>query len=145
MNDSGKFEDRWVYLKPQTNRCVFIDPERRIYLPIAHAEGKIVTNQEEHIKKLKVKGHIAFTYVDAHGREGGYPVNPNGSMGSVAGLTDTTGRVLGLMPHPERFIKPTHHPRWTRLKDDIHCDGMIIFNQAVSYVQDHLLVGPVIK
>ncbi len=145
MNDSGKYEDRWVYLKPHTDRCVFIDPDRQIYLPIAHAEGKVVTNRQEYITSLQAAGHVAFTYVDAHGREGGYPVNPNGSMGAIAGLTDTTGRVLGLMPHPERFIKPTHHPHWTRLRDQVHCDGMIIFNQAVSYVKNHLLADPVIK
>ena len=68
-----------------------------------------------------------------YGREGGYPINPNGSTDSVAGLTDTTGRVLGLMPHPERFVRRTQHPRWTRL-GDLDSDGMTIFNNAVKHI-----------
>jgi len=115
-NDSGKFEDRWVYLAPQGDKCVFIEPGRRIYLPIAHGEGKVVAKDEATLDKLKSAGHVAFRYVDKDGRQGDYPVNPNGSTESIAGLTDGTGRVLGLMPHPERFTRPTHHPRWTRVR-----------------------------
>jgi len=135
-NDSGKFEDRWVYLSPQTERCVFIEPGRQIYLPIAHAEGKIVTKDHAALNKLKSEGHLAFKYVDENGQEGDYPVNPNGSADSVAGLTDTTGRVLGLMPHPERFVRRTQHPRWTRL-GDIDSDGMTIFNNAVKHIGEN--------
>ena len=135
-NDSGKFEDRWVYLTPQTERCVFIEPGRRIYLPIAHGEGKVVTKAPAVLEQLKAGGHIAFKYVDENGEEGDYPINPNGSMDSIAGLTDTTGRVLGLMPHPERFMRPTQHPRWSRLKNEAG-DGMTIFNNAVKYVQEN--------
>lgn len=136
-NDSGKYEDRWVYLAPQTDRCVFIEPGRRIYLPVAHAEGKIVTKDQATLDRLKSDGHLAFKYVDANGREGGYPINPNGSVDSIAGLTDTTGRVLGLMPHPERFVRRTQHPRWTR-QDHVDIDGMTIFNNAVKYVRENL-------
>ena len=89
------------------------------------------------MEKLKSSGHIAFKYVDENGKEGDYPINPNGSMDSIAGLTDTTGRVLGLMPHPERFVRPTHHPHWTRLKEKPACDGITIFNNAVKYLQEH--------
>jgi len=135
-NDSGKFEDRWVYLAPQTDRCVFIEPGRQIYLPIAHAEGKIVTNDQATLDRLKSEGHLAFKYVDATGAEGDYPVNPNGSAESIAGLTDTTGRVLGLMPHPERFVRRTQHPRWTR-PENVDSDGMTIFNNAVKYIGEN--------
>ncbi len=135
-NDSGKFEDRWVYLSPQTERCVFIEPGRQIYLPIAHAEGKIVTKDQATLDRLKSEGHLAFKYVDENGLEGDYPVNPNGSADSVAGLTDTTGRVLGLMPHPERFVRRTQHPRWTRL-GDLDSDGMTIFNNAVKHIGEN--------
>jgi phosphoribosylformylglycinamidine synthase len=86
---------------------------------------------------LKGEGHIAFKYVDENGNEGDYPINPNGSVDSIAGLTDTTGRVLGLMPHPERFVRPTQHPRWSRLKN-VDSDGMTIFRNAVKYVQRNL-------
>ncbi len=136
-NDSGKFEDRWVHLAPETDRCVFIEPGRQIYLPIAHGEGKIVTKDEATLEKLKSEGHIALKYVDENGHEGDYPVNPNGSRESIAGLTDTTGRVLGLMPHPERFVRRTQHPRWTR-SGDIDSDGMTIFTNAVKYVRENL-------
>jgi len=136
-NDSGKFEDRWVYLAPQTDKCVFVEAGRQIYLPVAHAEGKVAARDEATLEKLKSEGQIAFKYVDKDGREGGYPVNPNGSMGSVAGLTDTTGRVMGLMPHPERYVRPTHHPHWTRVKGKEDSDGMTIFNNAVTYVREN--------
>ncbi len=135
-NDSGKYEDRWVYLAPQTDRCVFIESGRQIYVPIAHAEGKIVTKDQAALDRLKSNGHLAFKYVDASGAEGDYPVNPNGSVESIAGLTDATGRVLGLMPHPERFVRRTQHPRWTR-SDSVDCDGMTIFNNAVKYIGEN--------
>jgi phosphoribosylformylglycinamidine synthase len=137
-NDSGKFEDRWVYLAPQTDKCVFIDPNRQIYLPIAHGEGKVVTSDAATLEDLKSTGRIAFKYVDKDGNEGPFPINPNGSTESIAGLTDPTGRVLGLMPHPERHIHRTHHPHWTRTKTDAEPDGMTIFNNAVKYVKQNL-------
>jgi len=137
-NDSGKFEARWVYLAPQSDRCVFIEPGRQIYLPVAHAEGKIVVRDEATLAELKSEGRVAFKYVDKDGEEGDYPVNPNGSTESIAGLTDATGRVLGLMPHPERYVRATHHPRWTRREKDVDADGMTIFNNAVRYVRENL-------
>ncbi|MBA7654922.1 Phosphoribosylformylglycinamidine synthase subunit PurQ [subsurface metagenome] len=151
-NDSGKFEDRWVYLAPQTDKCIFIDPGRQIYLPIAHGEGKVVTADAAILEKLKSDGHIAFKYVDENGEEGPYPVNPNGSVDSIAGLTDTTGRVLGLMPHPERHIRPTQHPHWTRSdtrttspalgkggtsRETRTTDGTTIFDNAVKFIQEN--------
>jgi len=137
-NDSDKFEDRWVYLKPQADHCVFIEKGRQIYLPIAHAEGKVVVKDDTIIEQLRSQGHIAYKYVDQQGEEGPYPINPNGSTESIAGLTDATGRVLGLMPHPERFVHMTHHPRWSRRSGDSHCDGMTLFENAVAYVRAHL-------
>jgi phosphoribosylformylglycinamidine synthase len=136
-NDSGKYEDRWVYLAPQTEKCVFIDSGRQIYLPVAHAEGKVVAKDEGTLEDLKSQGQIAFKYVNENGEEDGYPVNPNGSVDSIAGLTDTTGRVLGLMPHPERFVRRTQHPHWTRLRERTDADGTTIFNNAVRYIQEN--------
>jgi phosphoribosylformylglycinamidine synthase len=137
-NDSGKFEDRWVYLAPQTDRCIFIERGRQIYLPVAHGEGKVVTKDAKVLEKLRSDGYIAFKYVDENGKEGDYPINPNGSVDSIASLTDTTGRVLGLMPHPERFVRPTQHPRWSRLKNRRDGDGMTIFNNAIRFIQQNL-------
>ena len=136
-NDSGKFEDRWVYLAPQTDKCIFIEPGRQIYLPVAHAEGKVVTKDDAAMEKLKSAGHIAFKYVDENGKEGAYPINPNGSIDSIAGLTDTTGRILGLMPHPERFVRPTHHPHFSRLNEKPASHGITIFNNAVKYIKEN--------
>jgi len=130
-NDSGKFEDRWTYLQPATDKCVFIDPERRIYLPVAHGEGKVCFADEAILQRVQA-GQVAFRYVDEAGRFGAYPVNPNGSVDHIAGLCDTTGRVLGLMPHPERFVHPTQHPRWTRGRIS-QPDGLAIFVNAVRY------------
>jgi phosphoribosylformylglycinamidine synthase len=128
-----------VYLAPQTDKCVFIDPQQRLYAPVAHGEGKVVTRDDEALQKLRSEGHIAFKYVDADGKEGPFPINPNGSVDSIAGLTDATGRVLGLMPHPERFVRRTQHPHWSRLGEDLQPDGIKIFCNAVRYVRENLL------
>lgn len=136
-NDSDKFENRWVYLAPRTDRCVFVEPGRHLYLTVGHGEGKVVAQDPSVLSRLRSKRHIAFQYVDAQGREGGYPINPNGSMASIAGLTDATGRILGLMPHPERFVHPTQHPRWTRMNGNVECDGRTIFDNAVKYIRSH--------
>ena len=137
-NDSGKFEDRWVYLAPSSRKCVFIDPEKRIYLPIAHGEGKVVFESDEVFEKIKAGDQIVFRYVDENGNSGLFPVNPNGSTDSIAGLCDSTGRVMGLMPHPERFVRFTQHPHWTRLKDKTRADGRTVFYNAVKYVKENL-------
>jgi len=137
-SDRGKYDDRWVYLAPQVERCIFIERGRQIYLPIAHGEGKVVTKDKATLEKLRSGGHIAFKYVDENGKEGDYPVNPNGSVDSIAGLTDATGRVLGLMPHPERYVRATQHPHWSRLANKRNGDGMTIFANAVKFVQENL-------
>jgi phosphoribosylformylglycinamidine synthase len=137
-NDSGKFEDRWVYLEPVSSRCVFIEQGRRIALPIAHGEGKVVFKDEATRQQINGGGFVAFRYVDANGNAGGFPINPNGATDAIAGLTDSTGRVMGLMPHPERFIRITQHPHWTRLGDKKEADGITIFNNAVGYAQKNL-------
>ena len=136
-NDCDKFEARWNYLQPGTDKCVFINPGQRIYLPIAHGEGKVVTRTPEVLEELQSQGHIAFRYVDKDGNFGDFPVNPNGAVDHIAGLTDSTGRVLGLMPHPERFIRSTQHPQWTRMPKGFDADGMTIFDNAVKYVKEN--------
>ena len=130
-NDSGKFEDRWVYLKPATDKCVFITPGQQLYLPVAHGEGKVYLHDD--IAKSVNENQIAFRYVDSNGHFGGYPINPNGAPDHIAGLCDTTGQIFGLMPHPERHIHKTHHPRWTRNEGNETPDGLTIFRNAVNY------------
>lgn len=134
-NDCGVFQDRWVYLKKSLLcPCVWTKglPEV-IYLPIAHGEGKFIPKSEEVLDRLKAAGQIVFQYSDARGKLGGYPVNPNGSVDSIAGLCDPTGHVFGLMPHPERHVTGLQHPRWTREGLKKHGDGQLIFQNAVSY------------
>jgi phosphoribosylformylglycinamidine (FGAM) synthase-like amidotransferase family enzyme len=116
-NDSARFEDRWIRMKSSARGCAFVPPGITVNLPIAHGEGKLVSKDDVVRARLCEAGHIALTYCDAEGRPGPYPINPNGSEDDVAGLCDRTGRVFGLMPHPERFVYATQHPEWTSHRD----------------------------
>ncbi len=132
MNDSERFEDRWVYLKINENRSVFTQGMKKIIaLPVAHAEGKFVAKDNTTLQKIE--NQIVFTYVDQDGNQDGYPANPNGSILGIAGIADKTGRVLGLMPHPERHISYLQHPNHTREKLAKDGDGLQIFKNAVAY------------
>ncbi|MEO0184979.1 MAG: phosphoribosylformylglycinamidine synthase I [candidate division WOR-3 bacterium] len=131
-NDSERFEDRWVDLKVYPERSVFTKGiKRNITLPVAHAEGKFVVKNKQILKRIEKQ--IVFQYVDEKGRLGGYPYNPNGSFMNIAGITDKTGRILGLMPHPERHISYLQHPLHTRKRLDKNGDGFKIFENAVEY------------
>jgi len=132
-NESGRYEDRWVHLESFSDRCVFMPKGRRIYLPVAHAEGKFIPKDDATLKQLVANDQIVFRYVDENGQRGGFPINPNGAIDDIAGICDTTGRVMGMMPHPERHIERTQHPQWTRLPEDAGGDGRVIFEQAVKY------------
>ncbi|MFO0983962.1 MAG: phosphoribosylformylglycinamidine synthase I [Planctomycetota bacterium] len=113
-NDSDHYEDRWVQLKVGTTRSPFFPHEDQFELPVAHAEGKLVMRNDG-VAAAVLKDHVVLQYVDASGRPTQrYPENPNGSAHAIAGLCDRSGRVLGLMPHPERHFFGHHHPRWTR-------------------------------
>ena len=133
-NDRGLFEDRWVHLRVDTDRCVFLGQGEVIDMPIAHAEGKFVPADAMPIEALEKGNQIAVRYVDPDGNAGaGYPCNPNGSVGDVAGLCDATGRIFGLMPHPERNVLPWHHPHWTRRGAGEEGDGLRVFKRGVAY------------
>jgi phosphoribosylformylglycinamidine synthase len=134
-NDSDKFEDRWVHLEACSGKCVFMRGPGRIYLPVAHGEGKFVTSSPAVLRSLNEDDQVAFRYTTANGGVPGYPANPNGSMENIAGITDATGRILGLMPHPERHVHRTHHPQWTRLGVGGEPDGLAIFSNAVGYFE----------
>ena len=133
-NDSGKFEDRWVRLQTSGQRCVFFAGCDSLYLPVAHAEGKFVPRDAAVLTALESAGQLVLRYVGANGNgSASYPDNPNGSVGAVACVCDPTGRVCGLMPHPERHIDPTQHPRWTRGPLPPEGDGLAVFRNAVRY------------
>lgn len=136
LNDSGHYEDRWVNLRVATSNCVFLYGIDHLYLPVAHAEGKFVVTETSVLQRLQQAGCVALTYANPPAELAEpieYPANPNGSMGHVAGLCDETGRVFGLMPHPERFLDRTQHPRWTRESMSETGDGLAIFQNAVRY------------
>lgn len=132
-NTNGRFEDRWVHLAAGTNTSPFLKGVSRMYLPIAHGEGNFVCQKDWILKGLDQTNQVALRYVDPAGKPSGPPYNPNGSQDDIAGLTDYSGRVFGLMPHPERHILPTQHPRWTREGLKQEGDGMAIFRNAVGY------------
>jgi phosphoribosylformylglycinamidine synthase len=127
------FQDRWVYLQVNPRKCPFLTGIERMYVPIAHGEGRFICREAWQLKGLEQTGQVVLRYVDEHGRPGGFPVNPNDSQGDVAGVCDATGRVLGLMPHPERHVLPTQHPRWTRNGLAAEGDGLALFRNAVRY------------
>jgi phosphoribosylformylglycinamidine synthase len=130
-NDNGRFEDRWVHLRVDSSKCVFLPEGEILALPVAHGEGKFIPRDDDLLNRLRADGQIALRYVDADGKPGPFPVNPNGSVDDVAGICDPSGRVLGLMPHPERFVEITHHPQWTRT-DLTRADGRVFFERAFA-------------
>jgi phosphoribosylformylglycinamidine synthase I len=149
LNQSGKFEDRWIDLAVAGDKCVFLRGIERMYLPIAHAEGQFITRDAATLQRLDAAGQLVLRYALPQGGTGDggqgtgditrnsplpFPHNPNGAQLNVAGLCDETGRVFGLMPHPERHIDPTHHPRWTREQHD-RGNGLAVFENAVRFFQ----------
>ncbi len=131
QNDSAKFEDRWIHMKAASRPSAFMPADVVVAMPIAHGEGKLVAADQTVSRRLAAGGHIALTYSDEQGRPGPYPINPNGSEMDIAGLIDATGRILGLMPHPERHVYPHQHPEWTNRRNE-KADGRILFNTAVQ-------------
>jgi phosphoribosylformylglycinamidine synthase len=133
-NASARFEDRWIHLQANSTRCPwFLAGYERFAVPVAHGEGKFVCRESWILKGLEQTGQICLRYVDATGQPGRYPVNPNGSQGDAAGVCDATGRVLGLMPHPERHALPTQHPQWTRRGLAPEGEGLRLFKNAVGF------------
>ncbi|TWT82556.1 Phosphoribosylformylglycinamidine synthase [Planctomycetes bacterium CA13] len=138
-NDHGRFEDRWVDLVVDETPCVFLKGIERMYLPMAHAQGKFVAAGPKVIESMQQAGRLAVRYANGdHGKVQNeplpFPINPNGADANTAGVCDASGRVFGLMPHPERHIDPTQHPFWTRRKTQpSQGDGMAMFNNAIEW------------
>ncbi|MBV8076264.1 MAG: phosphoribosylformylglycinamidine synthase I [Planctomycetaceae bacterium] len=132
-NDSGHFESRWVRMVPTPGRSPFLTDADPIELPVAHGEGKFLLADPSALATLEAAGQVVLRYADEAGRPTEeYPANPNGSPRAVAGVCDPTGRIFGLMPHPERYVDPLHHPRWTRRASGREPDGLRIFRNAVA-------------
>ncbi len=135
-NDSGRFEDRWVHLvRDADTRCIWLNGIDRLELPIRHGEGKFVVADRDQLARLQASGCLALRYANADhtSAAGQYPENPNGSMDDVAGLCDPSGKIFGLMPHPEAFTERTHHPQWTRQTLPEEGAGLAIFRNAVDH------------
>lgn len=140
LNDSGRYEDRWVRVQAEVSDCPFLVSGEVYHLPVAHAEGKVVVGGgASGAARLVEAGCIVLRYVGQNGEPPVYPENPNGSIENAAGLINSTGRVFGLMPHPERNILPTHCPYGVRdisLDNGVEapCDGAKIFHNAVAFL-----------
>ena len=156
-NDNGKYTALWVRLKVCSSKNVFLRGIDELDVPIAHGEGKLVVRDPATLDRWQQNGQCALTYVPparraSEGSDGNgegnhslarraseetallpFPINPNGSMANLAGLSDPSGRVLGLMPHPERFLFATQHPHWTRLGLRGEGAGMRLFRNAIEY------------
>lgn len=133
-NQSGRFEARWVRLRVATARCPFLREGEILELPVEHGEGRVVTADAAAADALFSGGHVAVQYIDSTtGGTETYPANPNGSVRGIAGLCDSTGRIMGLMPHPDRYLDPTQHPLWTRKGAAEITDGLRVFRNGVAY------------
>ena len=146
-NDCGNFRDAWVHLKAMPSTCVFTQGLDHVELPIRHGEGKFYADGPI-LAELADRGQIALKYATPSGNAamGRFPHNPNGSLMDIAGICDPTGRVLGLMPHPEAHISSMQHPTWTRDKEtwrrrgepypEPEGAGLAIFRNAVAYLRE---------
>lgn len=146
-NDCGNFRNDWVHLSVnKTSPCVFTKGLELIELPIRHGEGKLVAD-ESMMNELEKNGQLVVKYAKPDGSlaNGSFPENPNGALRDVAGICDPSGRVFGLMPHPEAFCNFTNHPEWTFKKEQAKRkgqnimssdpDGLKIFRNAVDYLK----------
>lgn len=127
-NAVGRFQGRWVNLEARPGNCVFLKGVTSMHLPVAHGEGRFVARKEWILRGLEQAGQTVLRYSGD-----GFPANPNGSEGNVAGLCDATGRVFGLMPHPERAALAVQLPERTRAGLANEGDGMQVFRNAVEY------------
>ncbi len=134
-NDSDRYECRWVHLRNERSAADWLPAGEIWPCPVAHAEGQIALASGA-LEELEAGGRIVFRYVTAQGAEPRYPDAPNGSVSDIAGLCDATGRVLGLMPHPERNLTPWNHPRWTRLPERRAGEGLAFFQALVRAARD---------
>ncbi|TET88632.1 MAG: phosphoribosylformylglycinamidine synthase subunit PurQ [Desulfobacteraceae bacterium] len=149
-NDSGNFVDRWVTLRTQEDSiCIFTRGISTLELPVRHGEGKFYAKKNI-IDRLIEKKQVVIRYSDEQGRpaQGKWPFNPNGSLYDIAGVCDSTGRIFGIMPHPEAYNHYTNHPDWTRKREELarmgkeiekeEGEGITIFRNAVQYIQENL-------
>lgn len=139
-NDSGRFEDRWCRLAVDPlSPSVYTRGVDRLYLPVRHGEGKFIA-PDQILDRMEQQHLIPLRYAGADGLPTlRFPDNPNGSLRAVAGVCDPTGRLMGLMPHPEAYLHRTNHPRWTREELPEEGEGVVFFRNACRFVKENLL------
>lgn len=142
QNDCGTFQDRWVRLRFEpSSPCVFTRGLDYMDLPVRHGEGKVFTLDKKLLQKIEDAGCVPCRYADpVSGKPTQrFPHNPNGALNAIAGLCDPTGRIFGLMPHPEAYLYPENHPLWDLQKIQgglpDHGLGLHLFRNAVEYLK----------
>jgi phosphoribosylformylglycinamidine synthase I len=148
FNDCGNFRDQWVTLKViPTSSCIFTAGLDIFELPVRHGEGKFYA-EETILQRLMGENQVVLQYAlsDGSPADRKFPFNPNGSVYDIAGICDPSGRIFGLMPHPEAFNHPTNHPDWPRLKEkqkrrqenteSVPTPGIRLFQNAVAYIRN---------
>lgn len=140
-NECGRFQDRWCYLKVDADSPSLYTKgiEGGVYLPVRHGEGKFLVDEAKTLDAIEAKHLACLKYSDKlyAAPTMAFPENPNGSVNAIAGICDETGRIMGLMPHPEAFVHRTQHPRWTREELPEEGEGLIFFKNAAKYVKEN--------
>lgn len=131
-NNSAKFEDRWVWVKNTQKNSIWLNKITQLYLPVRHGEGKFITKDKIILDDIEQNNQISLKYIDPSNESVKYPFNPNGSVLDIAGITNKTGTVFGLMPHPEAFLFKENHPNWTE-NIQIEHTGLEIFKNGIKY------------
>ncbi|MFH0875297.1 MAG: phosphoribosylformylglycinamidine synthase subunit PurQ [archaeon] len=149
-NDSGRYEDRWVKLKFNKNSpCIATRSIDEMNIPVRHGEGKLITENDDILYRIMKNNHYFAQYIDPVTKipTMNYPLNPNGAINAIAGLCDETGRIFGMMPHPEAYLLFENHPHWTRLRRELkdqgkevpkYGEGVKIFKNIVNYCEVNL-------
>lgn len=143
-NTNNRYECRWVHIKNSSSNCVFTEGIALTHLPVAHGEGRFYCPGKTY-EELKNNNQIVFTYCNGNGEDadGVYPLNPNGSLNDVAAICDKSGRIMGMMPHPERALYPHNEPDFHLKKEiakrenkkmpEVIETNFMIFKNAVNF------------
>lgn len=145
-NEQGVFRDTWITVRGNPDSpCIFTKGIDLLPLPIRHGEGKFMAMDEQMLARLEAENLVALRYVCPETGEAaqGFPENPNGSQNAIAGVCDPSGRIFGLMPHPEGYLSPYNHPHWTRQKINNVLPkeglGVQVFRNAVTFARENLV------
>jgi len=143
-NNTFRYQCRWVDLKiEKDNPSVFTKGIDSLHVPVAHGEGNFFASPEV-LKDIEDKNLVTMRYINSNGDAANqeFPANPNGSLNDIASICDPSGRIMGMMPHPERGMFVSQRDDWPNLKEDAkrkgtklpeETDGIIIFQNAVTY------------